>query len=271
MMLVDGHACGSVPGADRGLNYGDGLFETLRVHAGTAPLLERHLARLRAGAERLALPWPGAAVLQAETARLAAAGPTDAVIKIVLTRGDGGRGYAPDPSAPGRRLLSLHPLPPGLEQPLAVGVCRTRLASSPAVQGLKHLGRLEQVLAAGEAAAAGWGEGLMLDAAGCVTEGTRHLLFWRRAGRLETPPCSTLAVDGVMRALLLEALAEAGTPGREATLRYDAIHEIEEMFLCNAVAGVRGVSWLDGRALHETPMLARLRSLLGDRGVTWLA
>lgn len=271
MMLLDGQVGDAVPATDRGLNYGDGLFETMRLHAGSVPLLARHLARLRAGAERLVLPWPGEELLRAEVSRLAAAGPGEAVLKIVLTRGDGGRGYAPDPHATGRRILSRHPLPAGLEESLTVGLCHTRLGASPALQGLKHLGRLEQVLAAREAAAAGWGEGLMLDAEGCVTEGTRHHVFWLRAGRLETPPGSALAVAGVMRGLLLEALGDAGMPGYEATLRYDALHEVEEMFLCNAVAGVRGVSRLEGRALRATPTLGRLRALLATRGAAWLA
>ena len=270
MMLIDGQACDTLPAADRGLNYADGVFETLRLHAGAAPLLQRHLARLRGGAQRLALPWPGEEVLRREIQHLARAGEGDGVLKIVLTRGDGGRGYAPDPAAPGRRILSRHPLPAGLEEPLEIGLCRTRLGSNPALQGLKHLGRLEQVLAAREAAAAGWGEGLMLDAAGFLTEGTRHHVFWRRAGRLETPPAGMLAVEGVMRALLLESLDAAGEPGCEATLRYDALHEIEEMVVCNAVAGVRGVKQLQGRPLPHGELLARMRALLAARGVTWL-
>ncbi|NHA14454.1 aminodeoxychorismate lyase [Thioalkalivibrio sp. XN279] len=271
MILVDGQACDLVPASDRGLNYADGLFETMRLHAGAVPLLQRHLARLRAGAERLGLPWPGDQVLRMEIERLAAAGGGDGVLKIVLTRGDGGRGYVPDPQATGRRILSSHPLPAALGHPLEVGVCRTRLGRSPALDGLKHLGRLEQVLAAREATAAGWGEGLMLDAHGFVAEGTRHHVFWRRAGRLETPPASMLAVDGVMRTLLLEALAAAGEAGCEAPLRYDALHEIEEMVVCNAVAGVRGVKRLDGRPLPESALLARMRALLAAHGVTWLA
>ena len=270
MMLVDGQACDRVPASDRGLNYADGLFETMRLHAGTVPLLDRHLARLRSGAERLALPWPGDALLRREIARLATAAEGDGVLKVVLTRGDGGRGYAPDPAATGRRILSTHPLPAGLERPLHVGVCRTRLGSSPALQGLKHLGRLEQVLAAREAAAGGWDEGLMLDTAGCVVEGTRHHVFWRRAGRVEMPPGHLLAVEGLMRALLLEALAETDEAGSEASLRYDGLHEIEEMVVCNAVAGVRGVKRLDGRPLAGQGLLVRLRALLAARGVTWL-
>ncbi|WP_240901175.1 aminodeoxychorismate lyase [Thioalkalivibrio sp. XN8] len=270
-MLVDGRPAGSVPLTDRGLNYGDGLFETLRLHRGAAPLLDRHLARLQAGCERLGLGWPGRALLEPEALAVAAAAPGEAVLKIVLTRGDGGRGYAPGPVAPARRIISAHPLPPGLGTPLEVGVCRTRLGSSPALQGLKHLGRLEQVLAASETAAAGWDEGLMLDAAGRVIEGTRHHVFFLRGDRLFTPPLAGLAVAGIMRAMLLEALPALGLDGGEAELRYDALHEVDAMYLGNAVAGVRAVSRLDGRPLPEPGLLDRLHRALSSLGVTWLA
>jgi 4-amino-4-deoxychorismate lyase len=269
VILVDGRPADSVPVTDRGLNYGDGLFETLRLHRGRVPLLPHHIERLRQGCERLGLPWPGEALLGEELARVSA-GDAEGVLKIVLTRGDGGRGYAPGEGCRGRRIVSRHPLPAELGQPLTVGVCRTPLGMAPAVQGLKHLGRLEQVLAAREAAAAGWGEGLMLDAAGHVVEGTRHHLFYLRSGRILTPPRDGLAVDGILRKLVVDSLAAAAIPAGEAVLRYDELHEVEAMVLCNAVAGVRGVSALAGRPLPAGTLVELLRPMLAARGVTWL-
>lgn len=273
MMLVDGIPTTVVGAGDRGLNYGDGLFETMRVHAGRICLLPRHLARLRAGCQRIALPYPGDTAIEADLARLvAAAGPGGAgVVRLVVTRGDGGRGYAPPPHATARRIAALYPLPMPGPDALAVGICDTRLGHSPALGGLKHLGRLEQVLAAGETAVAGWDEGLMLDNCGQVVEGTRHNLFFVRAGRTWTPPLDGCGVAGVMRELVLETLERLGLPGGEAPLRYDELHEIEEMFLCNAVAGVRPVSRLAGRTLGHARMAAALRLPLVEAGVAWLA
>jgi 4-amino-4-deoxychorismate lyase len=271
MMLVDGRPARTVSLADRGLNYGDGLFETMRLQDGVAPLLDRHLGRLEAGCERLGLPWPGGEQLRDDLRVVARDAAAAAVVKILLTRGDGARGYAPGPARAARRIVSVHPLPAGLNAPLTVGICRTRLGSSPTLAGIKHLGRLEQVLAAREAAAAGWDEGLMLDGAGEVAEGTRHHLFFLRGGRLFTPPGRGLAVAGIMRALMLEALDGLGLAGGEAPLRYDAVHEIEAMYLCNAVVGVRGVKRIDGRALDEPGLLPRLRAALASRGAAWLA
>lgn len=270
MMLVDGRETDTVSARDRGLNYGDGLFETMRLHAGRVLLLPRHLARLRAGCTRLALPYPGDALLAADVARVVAGAPADAIVRLVLTRGDGGRGYAPPRDARGRRIVALHALPPPGPPALTVGICGTRLGHSAALGGLKHLGRLEQVLAADEVAAAGWDEGLMLDPSGHVVEATRHNLFYVRAGRVLTPPLAASGVAGVMRALVLETLAALGLPGGQEPLRYDALDEIEEMFLCNAVVGVRPVKSLAGRELGPGSAMATLRQPLADAGVAWL-
>jgi 4-amino-4-deoxychorismate lyase len=271
MMLIDGLPADAVPATDRGLNYGDGLFETMRLHGGRVPLLERHLARLRTGCVRLGLRYPGDELIRADIARLAADAPGEGVLRLVLTRGDGGRGYAPPPDARPRRIAACYPLPENGAATLAVGICATTLGRSAALGGLKHLGRLEQVLAAAEVAAAGWDEGLMLDSDGHIIEGTRHNLFYVRGGRLCTPPLAECGVAGVMRQLILEVLAARGTPGMEAPLRYHERHEISEMFMCNAVAGVRAVSRLDGRDLGAARFAAELRAPLAEAGVAWLA
>jgi 4-amino-4-deoxychorismate lyase len=271
MMLVDGIPANAVPATDRGLNYGDGLFETMRLHGGQVPLLARHLARLRAGCDRLQLAYPGDVAIGDDLARLAAAAPGEGLLRLVLTRGDGGRGYAPPADAQPRRIAARYPLPAAGSTTLAVGICKTRLGQSAALGGLKHLGRLEQVLAAAEVIAAGWDEGLMLDSDEHIVEGTRHNLFYVRDERLCTPPLDDCGVAGVMRGLILEVLAAQGRPGTEAPLRYHDRHEISEMFMCNAVAGVRSVSRLDGRELGAARFAAALRAPLAAAGVAWLA
>jgi 4-amino-4-deoxychorismate lyase len=269
-MLIDGIQATQVSATDRGLNYGDGLFETMRVYRGKVCLLERHLARLRESCRRVALPYPGDDVLASDIARLQPAAETEGVLRLVLTRGDSGRGYAPPPGATARRIVALYPLP-HLPDELTVGICATRLGRSPALGGLKHLGRLEQVLAAGEAAAAGWDEGLMLDERDLVIEGTRHNLFFLRDGQWHTPPLDACGVAGVMRGMVSAALAMRGLGGGEAALRYDELHEVEELLLCNAVVGVRRVRELDGRRLGGSQIAADLAAPLAAAGAAWLA
>lgn len=271
MMLVDGHPATTVSVLDRGLNYGDGLFETMRLHAGQVRLLERHLARLRSGCARLALPFPGDEVIEADIGQLTAGGRAEGVLRLVLTRGDGGRGYVPPPEAKGRRIVALHPLPPPGPAALSVGICETRLGASAALGGLKHLGRLEQVLAAAEVAAAGWDEGLMLDASDHVVAATRHNLFYLRGGKVLTPTLDGRGVAGVMRGLVLELLPTLGLPCGEERLRYDELHEIDELFLCNAVAGVCPVKQVAGRDYGQATLVEKLRAPLVAAGVAWLA
>jgi 4-amino-4-deoxychorismate lyase len=271
MMLIDGRPATAVSAFDRGLNYGDGLFETMRLHAGRVGLLARHLHRLRAGCERLDLPYPGDGVIESDLLKLTGGGAAQGVVRLVLTRGDGARGYAPPPAATGRRMLALGPLPPAAPASLSAGICLTRLGRSAALGGMKHLGRLEQVLAAAEVAAHGWDEGLMLDDTDRVVAATRHNLFFVRDGRVLTPPLEGCGVAGVMRGLILEALPAVSLAGGEAPLRYHELHEIDEMFLCNAVAGVRAVGRLAGRTLAQGDTLAALRGPLIEAGAAWLA
>ena len=270
-MLIDGQPATMLSAADRGLNYGDGLFETMRLHAGRVWLLARHLARLHAGCRRLDLPYPGDAQIAADIARLTAGTAGDGIVRLVLTRGDGGRGYAPPRQAAGRRIVAFHPLGPAGPTAMSLGVCRTRLGRSMTLGGLKHLGRLEQVMAAAEVAAAGWDEGLMLDEADQVIEATRHNLFFVRAGQVMTPRLDGCGVAGVMRGLVLDALAALGLPSGEAALRYHELHEVDELFLCNAVAGVRPVRQVAGHEYAWGCVTDRLREPLVAAGVAWLA
>jgi 4-amino-4-deoxychorismate lyase len=270
MMLIDGQPGSMVSASDRGLHYGDGLFETMRLHKGRVWLLQRHLARLRRGCTQLALPWPGEPAIEEDLAQLLAGGKTEGVVRLVLTRGDGPRGYLPPSGATGRRITALHSLPPQGPAAMRVGICNTPLGYSPALSGLKHLGRLEQVLAAAEVATAGWDEGLMLNQAGLIIEATRHNLFFLRDGRWLTPPVAGCGVAGVMRALILETLAERGMPCGEAPLRYDELHEIDAMFLCNAVAGMRPVKRVVGHDLAHAGAVETLRLALVEAGVAWL-
>ena len=151
--LVDGHADERIAALDRGLAYGDGLFESALVARGRAPLWSRHMARLASGCERLALPMPELNLLQAEV-ETTSAGLERAVVRITITRGSGPRGYAMPRDLQSTRIVSAFP---ALQMPAAARVhgvrvrfCDLRLAEQPRLAGIKHLNRLEQVLARAE-------------------------------------------------------------------------------------------------------------------------
>ena len=270
MTLVDGMPAGEVSLADRGLNYGDGVFETLRLHVGAVPLLARHVARLAAGCERLGIRGvDGKAV--AEDVRRVAAGGGEGVIKVIVTRGDGGRGYAPPEAPLARRIVRAHPLPALPEGPVEVGICRTPISRNAVLAGIKHLSRLEQVLAAAEVAGAGWFDGLMADEEGRVAEATRHNLFLVRSGRLLTPALEHFGVAGIVRGMVIETAPQLGLEVEEGILGMSDLAEADEAFLTNSVAGLVPVGRLGGRALVPGQVTARVAAGLRAAGVTWLA
>lgn len=243
---------GIAPG-DRGLAYGDGLFETIRVHGGTLPLWPRHLARLREGAARLGIRLPEIAFIEARIADIID-GRDAGVLKLLLTRGEGGRGYAPPADAVPSWMLSLHPLPASPAAGFRLQWCDTRLASQPALAGTKHCNRLEQVLARAEVGA-GCDEGLMRDMAGNAIGATSANLLALRDGRWVTPPVDACGVAGVLRGWLLEqGLA------RLAELAPGEVESADALALCNAVRGILPVASLGARAWAPHPALAELQS-----------
>lgn len=247
-----GDAPGTVIAADdRGLAYGESLFETMRAHRGRLPWWQAHMTRLQRGAERLAMPLPDIARMHAEAIALLAGG--DGVLKLQLTRGGGARGYAPNPEAPPFWMLSLHPLPAPTAS-LDLIWCETTLAAQPRLAGLKHGNRLEQVLAAAELRAAGADEGLMRDAGGNVIAATSANLFALIDGQWRTPALEACGVAGVTRAWLLPQTEVLVT-----TLKPVGIEAAEAVFLCNAVRGILPVRRLGARAWPQ--LHPRVRAL----------
>lgn len=249
--LVNGHVSTSIAVQDRGLHYGDGLFETIAVRHGRPRLLALHLERLAAGCARLALPMPAAALLEREIAEVVEA--DEQVVKVILTRGAAGRGYRIPPAAGSTRIVAAYPGPVARPVPVAgvrMRTCETRLGTSPALAGLKHLGRLEQVLARSEWQDAQVEEGLMLDTEGRAVCGTQTNLFVVRGGDLLTPRLDRCGVAGVMRRAVLHWARGRCIVAREEDLEPADLHAAEEVFLTNALVGAWPVAELDRRPLR---------------------
>lgn len=264
--LVNGQETEYVSAHDRGLQYGDGLFETLAVRDGTPLLWAEHLARLAAGAQRLGLAAPDGMRLRREAERLCD-DTKRAVLKILYTRGPGGRGYRPETGAAPTRVLSLSAWPdyPAAyaEQGVAVRLCRTRLSFQPRLAGLKHLNRLEQVLARAELSD-DCAEGLMQDESGNIVEGTMSNVFLVRAGVLVTPTLDRCGVEGVMRAQVLERAARRGIPCRVETVTSAHLEQAQEIFLTNSLIGLWPVRRLDNRSYAIGETTRTLRTAIRD-------
>ena len=267
---VDGCPADALSLTSRGLAYGDGVFETIAVRAGRPLLFERHVQRLETACERLAIKLDRPQV-QDEMTRFAA-GLDEGVMKLILTRGDSLRGYAPAPDALPRRILqgsAVPAYPAGhYEQGVYLFDCQTRLAEQPLLAGLKHLNRLEQVLARAEWRDTHYAEGLMRDTSGRPVEGVYSNLFLIRNGVLLTAALNRCGVAGVMRAELLD---QAQTLGIAVDIRDLSMSDFElsdELFLCNSVYGiwpVRGyaqLNWPVGPLTRKLQAIARV--LLGN-------
>lgn len=236
-VLVNGEPAATISVFDRGLSYGDGLFETVRFVHGAAPLWPRHMGRLSEGCQRLHLPLPDADALLREASAVTE-GIAQAVVRITLTRGVGERGYAPPPSPAVTRVVAGFEAPPMGGAAWISGVrvrwCDTRLSLQPLLAGLKHLNRLEQILARAEWSDPAVAEGLMCDAEGRVTSGTMTNLFAVIDGRLVTPALDRCGVAGVARAEVLAARPEAAV----VHLYPADLAQASEVFLSSSVRGV---------------------------------
>jgi 4-amino-4-deoxychorismate lyase len=252
--FVDGVACSTVALSSRGLAYGDGVFESMRVTDGQVPLWPWHLRRLTHGAAQLRLALDAEAITQELQAQLA--GFAEASAKLMLCAASGERGYQRGVGT--QRILLVYPAPARSEHALRLCTTQMRLAAQPALAGVKHLNRLEQVLARAEWADE-FDEGLMLDQLGRPICATAANIFAHIDGQLLTPSISDCGVRGVMRQVLLDRL-----DAREAPLSLAQLYRADALFLTNALRGVRAVhSWqsaLGTRIFQPSSSAARGRA-----------
>lgn len=245
LISVNGVFDAAISPLDRGFAYGDGVFETCRYSQGVIPLWNYHRERLLLSAERLKIPLDERLLNQYFNSMLAYIGENNiahAVVKITLTRGIGGRGYRlPDQVTP---TYCVGVFPCGQLQTeqyrngVAVRICELRLSQAPALAGMKHLNRLEHILARAE-----WkdefAEGLLLDVQGRVIEGTVSNLFAVKNNQLYTPDLSAAGVAGIMRRTIIDKLAPTlGLVCHIVDMDLDFLRAADEIFLCNSVYGI---------------------------------
>ena len=252
---------GCVDPTDRGLAYGDGLFETMSIRHSRVQRLDLHLDRLRQGCDRLALPMPESNELNARIAT-AAADIDRGHLKLILTRGSGPRGYAPPAAVVPTAILLAAPEPTDPAPSITVVSLSQIVGENVKLAGIKHLNRLEQVLGRVELADLDADEGLMLSTSGAVIGGTSRNLFARFGSRLDTPSLDRAGIAGIMRRAVLELCAELGIETRQRAILPEELDQADEVFMTNALVGVQSVSRLNGRAIDSDTLASRLRASL---------
>ncbi len=249
--LVDGQPQSTGWWQERACQFGDGLFETLAVVDGAPCLWEAHLDRLRRGCRALSLPTPDPEALRRDAERLCS-GQQYATLKLYWTGGRSLQGYArPGDGAP-TRCVVLAPRPDSKTR-FRVRLCQHRLSRQPGLAGLKHLNRLDQVIARDEWHDPQIDEGLMLDIDGHLACGTRSNIYLWRDGALLTPSLEQEGVHGTVRELVIDAGTRLGQPVQTTTLGADDLASADGVFLSNALAGIVPVHRVDD---HELPDLA---------------
>lgn len=261
--LVNGEPTPSIAVADRGLSYGDGVFETLAVVDYKPALWDRHLARLDNGCERLGFDPPPRSTWLDDLGKLAL--PRFGVLRISATRGIGGQGYAPPPSPRPTRVIRCLPAPDRPAEWWAEGViarfCQMRLSIQPALAGIKHLNRLEQVMARQEWRAPEIAEGLMESTDGRVIEATATNLIVDRGDHLCIPITDDCGVDGVMQTWLVERAIAMGATVERGTLRRDNLLSGRGgVMLTNSLIGVWPVRSIAGIPLPLSLWTRRLQT-----------
>jgi len=250
VILINGKQATTIEATDRGLHYGDGLFETIEIINEQPVFLTQHLLRLEAGCFVLKIPLPKKALLIDEVMQLCK-NITHGVIKIMLTRGSGGRGYRQPEVIDSTRYIALHPYPnypeSCQEQGIVARFCATRLGLNPLLAGIKHNNRLEQVLARAE-----WQddyqEGLMLNIKGEVIEGTMTNLFVVKNQEVLTSHITDCGVKGIIRQLLLEPSRSLKYQIKETILSKEDVFHADELFVTNSVIGLWPIAQLEGKA-----------------------
>ncbi len=244
--------------ADRSFNYGDGIFTTIQVRNGELLLWPLHLQRLQQGVARLGITAPDWQQL-AQQVQDAISQPQQ-VVKVLISRGEGGRGYSPAGINQAGIYISTAPMPDyshWQQQGVRLGLAQLRLSVQPLLAGLKHNNRLEQVLLKQEQLRRGSDDLLVLDQQGFITEAIAANVFLYRDGNWHTPALERAGVAGVMRQHLLARLG-----GCEVNWRQEQLEQIDAMFICNALMGIVPVRQLDQRQLDIVPVQQLGRQLV---------
>ncbi len=262
--MVNGVWQSSVPVTDRGFQFGDGLFETLRLHEGTLPLLALHMKRLTKGASVLRLKVCEAEIERELQRFIAESGLSDAAIKILITRGGGGMGYRPSADcSPCRTILARAPSPQKATG-LSLKVCQTPLGSNPNLAGIKTLSCLEYVVAAAELDDA-YDSGLLVSQQGHMVEALHHNLYWVENNTVYTPELDLCGVQGVMQGYLVDTVfPKLGLTLQKVKAKPKRLMYADEVFVSNAVTGVVGVHTIDTLQWPIGPLTQQIQQALNE-------
>jgi len=249
MFLINGKKNHTLDVADRAIQFGDGCFTTARIAAGQIALLDAHIQRLRSACERLWIPFENWDDLRHEMQQCAAA-KSDGVLKAIVTRGPGGRGYSAAACHTPTRIIAVSDYPAHFSRWRDEGITLTlspvRLGRNPHLAGIKHLNRLEQVLIRTQLEQTDADEALVLDSEGWLTECCAANIFWRKGQTIFTPRLESAGVAGIMRQHCLQHLSTSAYLIREVQASVTELVDADEVIICNALLPLAPVRCWEG-------------------------
>jgi 4-amino-4-deoxychorismate lyase len=262
--MINGQLAQSLSVMDRALAYGDGIFRTFIVQKGAPLHWELQYQKLAHDAASIGIKCPPSETIYADIQHLF--GDDTGVVKIIVSRGEGGRGYSIPTEQNPTRIVFKFSIPSYPESYTREGVvvhcCRLRLGQQPLLAGIKHLNRLENVLASQERTGLNFQEGLMLDQHGHVIEGTMSNLFARYQNRLLTPDLSQCGVAGVTRDQIISLAHKIDLEPIVKHIAYNDLFDADEVILCNSVIGVWQVIGLDQHQWSNQGLATKLKAIL---------
>lgn len=255
MILVNGVQTDVIKVQDRGLQFGDGLFETMSLKDGKIRFLHDHLNRLEHGCLRLKLNMPTSDLIRSDIQRICDENK-NGVIKIIITRGYSQRGYRFEKDITANRMVSYSALPSfpaeNSTNGISVRLCQTRLGLNPALAGIKHLNRLESVMARAEWDDDTIAEGLLCDVEGNIVEGTMSNLFLVKDGELHTPLLEQCGVNGIVRTKIIQLAKELNINCIERKIAVEDLTGYKSAFICNSVIGIWPIREIIETGRYET-------------------
>jgi 4-amino-4-deoxychorismate lyase len=265
-MIVSGQPQTQLNIADRAVQYGDGCFTTIALRAGRAELWGEHLARLKIACERLHIEFTAWNELLAHVKTLIM-GQTEAVLKIIISRGEGGRGYGVAGVGQASYILSLHAMPQHYKQWQAegidLGLSPIQLAKQPLLAGIKHLNRLEQVFIKYELEQSPYLDAVVCDTEQVMVESSAANLFWRQGPLWYTPQLISCGVEGVMRNLLIDIFQQHSVSVQRVSAKISSLQQADDVFICNSLMGIVPIN-------SFTPFETSQKKCFASTPLTWL-
>ena len=244
MHLINGQWQNSISASDRAVQFGDGCFTTARMVGGEVRYQQAHLRRLQQACEILQITQVDWQLLEHEM-QLLARKAADGVLKVIISRGAGGRGYSTRDCDNPTRILSTSPRPafydPWRHQGIKLALSPICLGQNPMLAGIKHLNRLEQVLIRSHLERTDAQEALVLDSDGRLVECCAANLFWRKGEQVFTPRVDKAGVNGTMRQHIIACLETSSWRCEQVTEAPETLIDADEVIICNALMPVIAV------------------------------